>query len=161
MLMSATNYDTVDGMYSLLDLGFSDIRVLEAGVGNDNARSLRVGAGIRLTLHEKGDGTGVSSDFTSDAPNTFAHTIRYRTSAATLVDIGTPTIDCPDNVVVPNDVDQCSASVGYTEPVGEDNCPDPTTLRTAGDAPNAIFNVGTATITFQVTDKANLIGRFF
>ncbi|MFZ1515029.1 MAG: HYR domain-containing protein [Saprospiraceae bacterium] len=72
----------------------------------------------------------------------------------TVNDTELPLITCPSNISVPNDVNQCSAVVTYTAPVGTDNCPGPNTVQTAGLASGAAFPVGVTTNTFKVTDAS-------
>ena len=43
-----------------------------------------------------------------------------------------PTITCPDNITVSNDLGECGAVVTYTAPLGTDNCTGATTTQTAG-----------------------------
>ncbi|MBK8643244.1 MAG: HYR domain-containing protein [Saprospiraceae bacterium] len=72
----------------------------------------------------------------------------------TVNDTELPLITCPSNISVPNDLNQCSAVVTYTAPVGTDNCPGPNTVQTAGLASGAAFPVGVTTNTFKVTDAS-------
>ena len=69
-------------------------------------------------------------------------------------DIVAPSITCPANISVANDPTLCSAVVSYTDPVGTDNCPSPTTARIGGLASGSAFPVGATTNTFRVTDAA-------
>lgn len=69
-------------------------------------------------------------------------------------DIVAPTITCPASMSVVNNATLCSAVVSYTDPVGTDNCPSPTTTRIAGLAGGSTFPVGTTTNTFRVTDAS-------
>lgn len=65
-----------------------------------------------------------------------------------------PTITCPANIIRNVDPGLCSAVVPYTAPVGNDNCPNPTTVQIAGVPPNTVVNVGPATTNvFRVTDS--------
>ncbi|MBK6824799.1 MAG: HYR domain-containing protein [Saprospiraceae bacterium] len=72
----------------------------------------------------------------------------------TVNDTELPLITCPSNISVPNDLNQCSAVVTYTAPVGTDNCPGPNTVQTAGLASGAAFPVGVTTNTFKLTDAS-------
>jgi gliding motility-associated-like protein len=63
-----------------------------------------------------------------------------------------PTIDCPADISVTNDIGLCGATVTYTPPVGTDNCPGVSTVLTAGLGSGAFFPVGTTTETYTVTD---------
>ncbi len=67
-----------------------------------------------------------------------------------------PTITCPMDIAVGNDMGQCSALVTYTAPVGTDNCLGAVTIQTDGLASGSAFPVGTTTNTFEVTDANNL-----
>ncbi len=73
----------------------------------------------------------------------------------TVTDTEDPVIVCPADIIVSNAAGQCGAVVTYTAPVGTDNCPGATTIRTAGPASGSFFPVGTTTITYQVTDAYN------
>ena len=66
-----------------------------------------------------------------------------------------PQISCPGNIgPLSNDAGLCSKLVGFTEPVGTDNCPGANTARIAGQAPNTYFPVGVTTQTYEVTDAS-------
>lgn len=65
-----------------------------------------------------------------------------------------PTISCPGNVTVNNDVNACGAVVTYATPVGTDNCSGATTVQTAGLPSGSLFPIGTTTNTFKVTDAS-------
>ncbi len=80
------------------------------------------------------------------------------TATATAVaagDVQPPSITCPANIAVANTTGQCSATATYATPVGTDNCPNPSTIQTAGLASGNTFPVGITTNTFRVTDAAN------
>jgi gliding motility-associated-like protein len=72
----------------------------------------------------------------------------------TVQDTENPTITCPTNVVVTNDLGLCGAVVNYTAPIGLDNCPGALTVMTSGQASGTFFAIGTTTITFEVTDAS-------
>jgi gliding motility-associated-like protein len=72
----------------------------------------------------------------------------------TVNDTENPTINCPANIIVNNDPGVCGATVTYTAPVGNDNCPAPTTNLIAGLASGSLFPIGTTTVTYQVVDGA-------
>ena len=61
-------------------------------------------------------------------------------------------VNCPDDMVVNNDVDKCGANVVWSIPVAEDNCGIQSVAQTAGPAPGSYLPVGTTTITYEVTD---------
>lgn len=63
-----------------------------------------------------------------------------------------PEITCPAGISASNDPDLCAATIDYTEPVGTDNCPGATTVRTMGLGSGAVFPVGTTTETYTATD---------
>ncbi|PCJ27236.1 MAG: hypothetical protein COA97_04540, partial [Flavobacteriales bacterium] len=72
----------------------------------------------------------------------------------TVNDTENPTISCPGNITVSNDVGTCGATVNYATPSGLDNCPAPITTITAGQASGTVFPVGTTTVTYLVTDAS-------
>ncbi|MBL0082837.1 MAG: HYR domain-containing protein [Saprospiraceae bacterium] len=72
----------------------------------------------------------------------------------TVTDNQVPNITCPANVNQNVSSGTCGAVATYTAPVGTDNCPGSTTVRTAGLASGATFPVGTTTNTFRVTDAS-------
>jgi len=74
--------------------------------------------------------------------------------SVTVIDNEDPTISCPANITVNNDVGQCSAVVTYTAPTGADNCPNQVTNQTSGLGSGSTFPVGTTTETYEVTDAA-------
>ncbi|WP_158281888.1 HYR domain-containing protein, partial [Winogradskyella wandonensis] len=63
-----------------------------------------------------------------------------------------PTIDCPADIVVSNDLDSCDAVVNWMAPTGNDNCPGFSVSSTHN--PGDTFPVGTTTVTYTVTDAA-------
>ncbi len=71
----------------------------------------------------------------------------------TVNDNQAPSITCPANISV-NATSASGAVVTYTAPVGTDNCPGATTVRTAGLASGATFPIGVNTVTHTVTDAA-------
>ena len=64
-----------------------------------------------------------------------------------------PTITCPGNINVNNDLGACGATVTYSV-TSTDNCPGQTVAQTAGLASGSVFPIGTTTNTFVVTDAA-------
>ncbi|MBK8852469.1 MAG: HYR domain-containing protein [Saprospiraceae bacterium] len=72
----------------------------------------------------------------------------------TITDNQLPSITCPANVNQNVSSGTCGAVATYTAPVGTDNCPGSTTVRTAGLASGATYPVGVTTNTFQVTDAS-------
>jgi subtilisin-like proprotein convertase family protein/uncharacterized protein YrzB (UPF0473 family) len=62
--------------------------------------------------------------------------------------------NCPGNLVFCNDVDQCGATVNWSQPVAFDNCDDSLeVVQTMGPAPGSFFPVGTVeTIEYTATD---------
>src|SRR5204863_274841 len=72
----------------------------------------------------------------------------------TVNDTENPAITCPSNITQGNDVGVCGAVVTYTAPVGTDNCPGSTTVRTAGLASGSTFPMGTPVDAFMVTGAA-------
>jgi hypothetical protein len=73
----------------------------------------------------------------------------------TVVDNQTPSISCFGNQTV-NATSAAGATVTYTTPVGTDNCPGATIVRTAGLASGSTFPLGTTTVTYRITDAAGL-----
>ncbi|UKN03856.1 HYR domain-containing protein [Paracrocinitomix mangrovi] len=57
----------------------------------------------------------------------------------TVNDNEAPTISCPADINVNNDLGSCGAIVTYTIPVGADNCPGSATAMTAGQASGTLF----------------------
>ena len=72
----------------------------------------------------------------------------------TVNDTQFPVINCPADIVKPNDANLCSALVTYTPPVGTDNCPGSVTVQIAGQPSGTYFPVGVTTNTFKVTDAS-------
>ena len=68
----------------------------------------------------------------------------------TAEDLLPPGIICPTDLVVDNDAGSCYAIVGFTEPVGTDNCPGPITNRISGLAPGSSFPIGTTIQGYEV-----------
>jgi len=78
------------------------------------------------------------------------------TQTVTVTDNQPPVISCSADITAAFDPAVNGAIVNYTEPVGTDNCPGATTVRTAGPAPGSTFPLGITTITYTVTDAAGL-----
>ena len=76
------------------------------------------------------------------------------TQIVTVVDAENPTITCPADITVSNDLGTCDAVVVYTSPVGTDNCSGTTTVLTTGPASGATFPIGITTVTYTATDVA-------
>ena len=75
------------------------------------------------------------------------------TQTVTVIDNTAPVISCPNNITLEPTCP--TGAIGtYTAPVGTDNCPNPTTTRTAGLASGSVFPVGTTTVTYSVTDAS-------
>ncbi|MBK9270569.1 MAG: HYR domain-containing protein [Saprospiraceae bacterium] len=72
----------------------------------------------------------------------------------TVNDTEDPSIDCPANIVVSNDPDECGAEVTYADPTTDDNCPGEDWTQTAGLASGSFFPVGVTTNTFEVEDAS-------
>ncbi|MEQ3796454.1 HYR domain-containing protein [Flavobacteriaceae bacterium MJ-SS4] len=64
-----------------------------------------------------------------------------------------PTITCPGDFNVTNDINYCGAVVNYNV-TSTDNCPGQTVMQTAGLASGSLFPIGTTTNTFEVTDAS-------
>lgn len=71
----------------------------------------------------------------------------------TVNDTQPPTITCPANQTL-EPTCPTGAVATYTAPVGTDNCPGATTVRTGGPASGSVFPIGTTTVTYTVTDSA-------
>ena len=76
----------------------------------------------------------------------------------TVVDSEAPTISCPSNINA-TATSAAGAIVNYTAPVGTDNCSGSTTAMIAGLASGSTFPIGTTTVTYEVTDAANLTAQ--
>lgn len=70
----------------------------------------------------------------------------------TIEDTVDPTIsNCPEDITISADVDDCNAVVNYETPTGSDNC-DFTLSLTEGLESGSVFPIGTTTVTWTVTD---------
>jgi gliding motility-associated-like protein len=72
----------------------------------------------------------------------------------TIIDTELPTIICPTNISVNNDIGSCDAVVSFTAPVGIDNCPGPSTTLFAGMTSGSTFPIGVSTVSYEVMDAA-------
>jgi large repetitive protein len=70
----------------------------------------------------------------------------------TVNDNEAPTITCPADIVVGNDLGNCSAIVNYIEPIGIDNCTGATTVLLGTLPEGSDFPLGTTIQTYEVTD---------
>jgi len=88
------------------------------------------------------------------------------TFTVTVIDNLPPTISCPGDISASSNTGTCNASVTLTNPVISDNCAGTTLTYTitgvttgngTGFVPQPyIFNVGTSTVTYTLTDQAGL-----
>ena len=69
-------------------------------------------------------------------------------------DSESPVVVCPSNIENNNDAGQCQAVVGFTAPVGTDNCPGAQTTLSSVKGPGATYAVGTTGVSYTVTDSA-------
>ncbi len=110
---------------------------------------------VTLTLI---DGLASGSDFpvgvntvTYEATDDAGNSVECSFTITVMEDVP-PTITCPADIVVSNDLNECSAIVNYTAPVGDDNCGGAVTELIAGLASGSEFPVGSTTVTYEVTD---------
>ena len=73
------------------------------------------------------------------------------TQTVTVNDNTPSVISCPANITL-EPTCPSGAIATYTAPVGTDNCPGATTIRTAGGASGTVFPIGTTTVTYRVDD---------
>lgn len=73
----------------------------------------------------------------------------------TVVDDEAPVVECPGDIVVGTDPDQCDAVVEFDDPVVTDNCDDalPATM-IAGLPSGSTFPLGTTVVEYEVSDLA-------
>lgn len=69
-----------------------------------------------------------------------------------VIDTINPSITCPSDITLNNNVGDCSAIVTYADPVGVDNCPI-TITQITGLPSGSTFPIGTTTNTFEVSDN--------
>ncbi|MEZ4800581.1 MAG: HYR domain-containing protein, partial [Flavobacteriales bacterium] len=76
------------------------------------------------------------------------------TTVITVVDIDLPTIICPENIAVENDIDECGAQITVAQPFFDDNCGIATVLNDFNGSANAtdFYPVGITTVTWTATD---------
>ncbi|TVR88079.1 MAG: HYR domain-containing protein, partial [Saprospirales bacterium] len=110
--------------------------------------------GVELSsTHEPGDffevgTTTVTYTATDDAGNTITCSFEV-----TVVDAEPPVIiDCPEDIAVNNDEDDCGAIVEWTEPSVEDNCPGVELV--GSDSSGTFFEVGEHVVTYIATDSS-------
>ncbi len=72
----------------------------------------------------------------------------------TVTDNEAPAIECPEDIIVENDLGICGAQVSYDLPVGWDNCEVASIELIEGLESNATFPVGVTTVTYLVTDTS-------
>lgn len=132
----------------------SGVATWTAPVGVDNC----TGA---VTIRTAGPASG--SVFAAETTTTITYQVTDGSNnqascsfTVTVEDSQAPTITCPSNIVVGNDVGFCNAVVTYATPSFSDNCPGVTILQTAGLPSNSQFGVNSSpnTVTFRATDAA-------
>lgn len=72
----------------------------------------------------------------------------------TVVDTIAPVIDCPEDITVQADGDDCTAVVNFPTPTATDNCDDVTISQTGGSASGSEFTVGVHIIEFEAEDES-------
>ncbi|WP_299274548.1 HYR domain-containing protein [uncultured Psychroserpens sp.] len=90
--------------------------------------------------------------------NTFEVTDSFGNSVecsftVTVIDNEAPTIACPSDMTINNDVDVCGATVNYALTTS-DNCPGAIITQTSGLASGELFPIGTTTNAFTITDAS-------
>ncbi|HKL35725.1 MAG TPA: HYR domain-containing protein, partial [Salegentibacter sp.] len=70
----------------------------------------------------------------------------------TVNDSEAPSLECPDNIMQPNDADICGAIVNFETPTGFDNSGEVEVVQTGGLPSGSEFPVGISTIEFTATD---------
>jgi gliding motility-associated-like protein len=93
--------------------------------------------GVTTVTYEVTDGFGNSSSCSFEV---------------TVIDNEAPSIVCPENILVNNDLGVCAAGVIYDLPTTDDNCEVDTLVMTEGLASGEQFPVGETVVTFEVTD---------
>jgi gliding motility-associated-like protein len=79
------------------------------------------------------------------------------TFTVTVEDTQLPGILCPDAITVNNDPGMCGANVNYPLPIYTDNCQNAIMTLVSGPAQGEYFELGTTSITYQVTDDSGNI----
>jgi len=87
---------------------------------------------------------GVNSNTCSPPSQTMTFTFEYAPT-------GAPTVNCPTNIIVSNDLGNCDAVVSYNLP-SVFSCDSFTITQTAGLPSGSVFPVGVTTNTFSVTN---------
>ena len=90
--------------------------------------------------------------------NTFEVTDSFGNSVecsftVTVIDNEVPTIACPSDITINNDLGSCGAVVTYAIPT-TDNCPDASLTQTSGLASGEVFPIGTTTNSFTILDAS-------
>ncbi len=70
----------------------------------------------------------------------------------TVNDSEAPSLECPENILQPNDADICGAIVSFETPTGFDNSGEVEVVQTGGLPSGSEFPVGISTIEFTATD---------
>ncbi len=76
------------------------------------------------------------------------------TFTITINDTTKPSISCPTDFVISNDVGSCSAIFNYVPPTGFDNCTGVNVVQIAGLGSGGTFPTGTTVETYEVRDAA-------
>jgi uncharacterized repeat protein (TIGR01451 family)/gliding motility-associated-like protein len=160
------NIETCEQLVIVTDIEFPTI-VCPTDVAVNTDADECTASGVVLGTPTTDDNCTVAS-VTNDAPATFpigtttvtwtvtdgSGNIETCEQLVTVTDIELPTIDCPVDVAVNTDADECTASgVVLGTPTTDDNC---TVASITNDAP-AIFPIGTTTVTWTVTDGSGNI----
>jgi len=135
--------------------GTGNVNILPADVNNnstDNCSGLVLTSVSPNSFTCSNKGANTVTLFVTDA----AGNVSSCTSTVTVEDNILPQISCPGNNTVNNTPGICGATYNYTAPVGTDNCPGATTVRTSGLASGATFPIGPTTVTYKVTDGVGL-----
>jgi hypothetical protein len=73
-------------------------------------------------------------------------------------DVTSPTLDCPEDIDINLDAEECEAEVLYMEPEEDDNCDVGTPILLEGPVSGSILEVGNYTVVYQVSDAAGNTG---
>ncbi len=107
------------------------------------------GGGFTASGTRNGLAAGVHSLVVRDANNcSYSTTV----TVGAIADIVAPSITCPGNISVGNDLGVCGAAVNFANASATDNCGLVTVVQSGGQASGSIFAVGTSTVSFNAVD---------
>ena len=110
------------------------------------------------STHDSGDSFQLGTTMVTYTIQDASGNIITCSFTVTIIDNETPTIACPTDIIMTNDVGECGAVVTWTTPVPQDNCPGAMII-TSSHNPGDFFPVGTTKVVYTMEDATGAVAQ--